>query len=365
MLALSSIDVYLLRGYFRRFVLWLAVFALVMLAVQVKQDMDRFTSGRTSAATLAWYFCLYLPYLTLMVVPVSSIIAAVTTFVSLARHRELTAMMAAGLSPVRIGLAPALASLAMYAVIFFFGEWVAVPGYAHAHVLAAMDARTERGASALRQKVRLPGVNNRLYLAETFLVQANVLQDVTVLQLDAEHRRCEEIIQAEAAVWERGRWVFHRGKRTVRSASGGREVTPFERLEYAAALEKPEAFERFSRDASHMTFAELRQYIRLLKRVGEDSSRLLPDLGLKLVFPLSCFLMTVIGTALVLRNPMAPLVSTLVAAVAAVMVYYVLLVASLRLGDGVLVPAWVSTFGPTIVLGAVAAYLYFSARAEG
>lgn len=359
-----TLDRYVLRCYLVRFAAWMAVFGLVMLAVQVKQDLDDLAGTGVSLTVALRYFVLYLPYLLVKVIPIASMLAAVMTLGDLARHQELTAMMAAGLSAQRIGITPVIVSLLLYVPLFLFGEYVALPAFAASRQVMDTEIKGDPSAPRSRTAVRLQGLDHRLYLADRYLVEARILDGVTVVRVDPHSHRCVELLDARQAEWQEGRWLFRDGSLAVRSATGAMLVRPFALLERPELPETPEDFERFSRLPSEMTFSELRQYVTLLRRVGENPARLLPDLALRLVFPLSAFIMTVAGVGIVLQRPTAPVLFRLITGVGVVVLYYVGVVAGLRLGTAAAVPAWIAIPAPTVALAVAGCIAFAKARAE-
>lgn len=359
---LLLIDRYILRGYLTRFLAWLLVFAFLMLAVQVQQDLDDLVKSENARLLVTLrYFFMYLPYLVLRLVPVASMFAVIGVLGSMARHREVLAMMAGGISPRGIGRAPVLASVLLCGVVFLVSEWIALPWFSNARFLMRAVIKGKMVPDA-RSQVRLQGLDNRLFLADLYLVEAGILRQVSVLRFDEIHQFCTEAIEAAEAHWEGPEWVFYDGSRMVRSATGIVELASFETYRTGDIPEQPQDFDLFSRKASEMTLGELLDYRGMLRRVGENPTALLPEMGLRLFFPLSCFVMTITGAGLVLRRPTGSFLSSIVQGICVILVYYLLLIAVLRLSHGSF--AFYASLVPNVLVGLTGIVLFATARGE-
>jgi lipopolysaccharide export system permease protein len=102
----STVARYLARLLLGRFALVLLALAALMLLLEFLADSDQVIAASDHAArALALYMVLRLPDILAEMIPVAALLAGLLTFAELARHSELTAIYAGGLSKARLALA--------------------------------------------------------------------------------------------------------------------------------------------------------------------------------------------------------------------------------------------------------------------
>src|SRR5690606_1198017 len=111
----SIIGRYVTRLLLGRFTLVLVGLAALMLLLEFLADSDQVIEASEHAArALAFYMMLRLPDVLAQLIPVAALLAGLLAFAELARHSELTAIFAGGMSKVRLALAilPAIVLIA-------------------------------------------------------------------------------------------------------------------------------------------------------------------------------------------------------------------------------------------------------------
>jgi lipopolysaccharide export system permease protein len=102
----STIARYVSRLLLGRFVLVLLGVAALMLLLEFLADSDQvIAAGDDAIKTLSLYMLLRLPDILAELIPVAALLAGLLTFAELARHSELTAIFAGGLSKFRLAVA--------------------------------------------------------------------------------------------------------------------------------------------------------------------------------------------------------------------------------------------------------------------
>ena len=102
----SIISRYVNRLLLGRFALVLLGLAALMLLLEFLGDSDQVIAANDDAVeALALYMVLRLPDILAELIPVAALLAGLLAFAELARHSELTAIYAGGMSKVRLALA--------------------------------------------------------------------------------------------------------------------------------------------------------------------------------------------------------------------------------------------------------------------
>ncbi|MCK4872464.1 MAG: LptF/LptG family permease [Phycisphaerales bacterium] len=132
------------------------------------------------------------------------------TFTQMARKRELTAVLASGVSLPRLAL-PVIIPAALLCGIQLVNQEVVIPRYKH------LIARThghigEQNLEAFRIPFT-PDSRGRLLVAQRFDDHINTISDLTVIERDDQHVM-SSIISADKAVWDGQAWVLENGRVT-------------------------------------------------------------------------------------------------------------------------------------------------------
>ncbi len=219
---MKTLDRYLVRQFLANFAILLVVLMGLFLVVDLIVDLDEFVqAGEAKAARFggpwAWWMLLtvldfYGPLMCLIYVFFSGLIvvgAMAFTVNLLQRNRELTAMLAGGISLYRVALpivaVGALLSLATLPVQEF--------------VLPELSGKLMRSKSELRKEgvrdrplLYVPDDAGNLWSAKSFDPRLGLLREVQILDRDADGLLERKIMAAEA-LWDAssGSWLLTQG----------------------------------------------------------------------------------------------------------------------------------------------------------
>ena len=212
----STIARYVARLLLARFVVLLLGLAALMLLLQFLADSDQVIAASDHAASaLALYMVLHLPDILAQLIPVAALLAGLVSFTELARHSELTAIYAGGLS--KAGLAVAI----LPAVALIGGFQFLIEDQARPAALAQLRAwgvgdydpeNSQAAATWLRR-------GSEILRIQTIDPSQGELRGVTIFQRDADGNLTAKI-EAAHAIAEDGSWMlFDAARAEVGSAS--------------------------------------------------------------------------------------------------------------------------------------------------
>src|SRR5262245_21316873 len=96
------LDRYLLRELLAPLGYCLGGFVLFWVSFDLLSEISEFQEANVTAAEIAWYYILRVPELLVTVMPIALLLALLYALTNHARHNELTAMRAAGISLERL-----------------------------------------------------------------------------------------------------------------------------------------------------------------------------------------------------------------------------------------------------------------------
>jgi len=340
--------------------LLLILFALVSMAtlLDLLANSDEIIKPHGDvAADLGRYVLLRLPGIVSQVVPISLLIAALVTLAGLSRSSELTAIMAAGISPFR-QIAALLPAALLVAGGQFLIEDQAVPS-------ATAELRDwgvgDYGDFASKDDSKMTWFRQADNYVRVRRSQAEkeLIRDVTIFHRDPGGRLIERI-EADHALYKDGVWILQDVTRT-----GTDDSVPTR----MATLEWPEAIEisilhALTLHPKELSYAELRQ---LADRRGFGNRPLyLYEMWMhkKFARSVATLLMIVLAMAAVQRLlPRRQPGWMLAAGIAGGFVYWISDELIITVGEAGLLPAVVSAWAAPIVLAALSVTVIL--RGEG
>lgn len=374
------LDRYLLRELLVPFGYCLSGFLVFWISFDLVAQLSDFQKRQLHAGDIAEYYLYKSPEFFAVVLPVAFLLALLYALTNHARHHELTAMRAAGLSLWRLAQPYLGLGLTLSLVLFAINEsWAPRGGDAADQVLARYAVRPDQPAHKIETKLGFRNTRDQRnwYVASFDLVTYEMqyphvtwrLADGTVQE-----------IYADRATWDAGQWTFHavqtnvqvllypagRGQiQNVRSFETNRLVMP-EFSETPAAIQSEIKVQKMSslRDArrTELSIREIRNYLRLHPDEQAKRAMLLTKLHGRIAGPWTCLIVVLIalpfGAAPGRRNVFVGVASSIVIC----FTFFVLGQLALAFGTRGTVPPWLAAWGPNLVFGLGAIWLIWRIR---
>ena len=295
---MSLITRYVLRLFLTAIAISLVAFVSIFFVVDLIERLDRFLDREVSPANIGLYYIYYLPYIIVLTIPVSLLLASLYTFGQLAKFGELTAMKASGLSLYRL-LRPLLfVSLLVSAGLFWAGEWlVPYSSMKRAEIGSEHVDRQGGGGQHVRYDVYFRGEEGRQFYMRAFDGRTGAGSGFFVTEF--RDGGVTTVLMAESAAWVNGGWLLSNGvQRRFQPGGGLSGYTTFESMESPGWSETPEDFLRGQKRPEEMNYGELEELIESVRRGGGDVQGYLVDLNLKIAFPCTGLIIVLLGGAL-------------------------------------------------------------------
>lgn len=361
---ISVIDRYILRSLLTNYVIAFATMLSLYVALDLFVNMDEFTEeGHALPIVLQNMFSYYWPNVLLYYKELSGAItlfACVSTLGQMRKLRELTAVLASGVSLYRIA-APIVGFGVATTALLVLDTEVLIPSIAHR---LARDHDDADGSRAYRVLFLRDG-NNRLVSAARFSPATHDLHGLLVITRNEQGDMIESL-EADRAVWERpgpgrleGRWKLERGRRTVRGRSGSNLLGPgaAKTVSFPAYYESelsPEAIQ-LRQSEGWLRYLSLAQLARLETTQTSNRAAVTQTKHARRVAPLISIVMLLLGIPFFLqRSPEQMLSDTGRCMGLTGLCYIVTIVAqSIQPAGGSALPAWT----PIFVFGTIAVVL--------
>ncbi len=342
-------DKYIVSQFLRNFVFSVVAFTLIYIVVDVFEEIDNFLDHSAPLMTVVRYYVYSIPFILTYIVPTSLLLATVFSLGVLARRNELTALIASGVSLVRLAAPLILAALA----ISVFSAWFNDVPVARAN-RTRLDIKHHeiegqpRPMGQVRQNFQYLGDEGYVYLANTYNPLTQTLYDIVVQKFG--DNTLERRIDARKAIWRDSVWVFEDGFQRI-FTGGVDSVRAFTNYVDTLITETPADFDEKQLDEEEMTAAELRRYIQKVRRSGGPVERHLVNLYFKFSFPFSGLMFVLIGIAFAAGKRKPSMATGFGMTLAISFLYYIVLRIGQTLGhNGVLPPFLAAQSGNIIFL---------------
>ncbi|HEX6212127.1 MAG TPA: LptF/LptG family permease, partial [Methylomirabilota bacterium] len=297
------LDRYLLREYVVFMGIGLAVATVLFVVIDLLQTLDRYIRIKPPLIYVLEHFLYRAPAAVHDGLPVVMLVATIFLFLALARHHELTAMKAAGMSLYRVA-APVLLLGAGVAVLSGLFQELVLPQ------LNAMGDEVDRVKIRgqlprhlqSRERLWLRTADSRFYRVELLNPASNDMYGVTVLEVDRESFRLQSRLDARRAHWTPEGWELTDG--AFREFEPGGEVQTIPFVVTAIDLrEDMEDFTKIHKPIGAMSYFELRDYVDRLEATGYQVKKYTVELYSKLSFPWVNLIMVLVAIPFSLQSP--------------------------------------------------------------
>lgn len=349
------LDRYLLVTFLELLLLCFGALLAAYFVIDLLDNMKWFTKYGSTPGEVLRFYGARLPLLASRVVPMALLVASALTLSLLGATGELVGMRACGIPTSRI-VAPVLMACIVAAVAYHPLANDLVP---RANARASRIKQTEiKDKGAVQVKLwSLSG--DRLLEAERLDPMAGTASGVVLYELGPDGLPRYRTDAAHALHVGGGNWSLEEPRRFAIDAEGIHPIAaePIVQLGQDAVVEV---------EGEHLSIADLRREIRVLRERGLDPTAFRVDLAIKLASPLACLLLPALALLFAAGGPPFPKpVHTLVASALAGGGWVLLAAVGASLGYGGAVSPWLAGFGPVGVLGGAAAVLATRVRGFG
>ena len=292
------LDTYILTSFLLYFALLLASFVFMTHVYTFFELLGDIFKNKIPMAKVGAYLFFLTPKLIYDSTPVSVLVGVLVAFGIMAKHNEVIAFKATGVSLYRLAVPVLIASLALSAALFALDYSGILPEANRRQDALRDEIKGRAPQTYLRPDNKwIYGQGPRIFYYKYFDIRSLAMEGVNVYEFNPEPFRLKRHISAERARWEpeMNAWIFEKGwsrdmKTSVESTGEVFQTTTFPEL-----TEPPGYFLKEALESKQMNFTQLAEYIRVLGQSGFDTIHLRVQLGKKFSVPLFAFIMALIS----------------------------------------------------------------------
>ncbi|HEU4569983.1 MAG TPA: LptF/LptG family permease [Gemmatimonadales bacterium] len=357
---LRVLDRYVLTMWGRIFVLTALGFPLVEVVIDLADRFDKLSRLGLGSREILLSYAYAIPGFAFEVLPAAVLFATVFTIGTLSRNTELTAAKASGVSFHRI-LAPILVAAALTVGLgLVLGE--VAPGA----TARSLELQKDKAAPARVSKY------NFVYRADegwVYTIRALDLRTRALRGLLFERQGTGAdfptlAVTADSATWDSaGRhWRLWGGTSRVIAAAGTEEAWNYRTARLRVMREPPTELVLEAKKPDEMRYAELGRYIAALKRAGNDATKLEVDQAIKIVLPVTCFIIAIFGAPMALTAPRSGTAMGIAIGLATTVIFLTMVELSRAIGITGVVPPLVAAWFPSALFLTIGGVLLVRAR---
>ena len=344
---------YVLGSWLRVFLLTALGLPFVSVLTQLTDNLRRLLGRDLSAATIALSYLYALPQNIATMMPAAALFAAVFTVGPLARHSELTAAKAGGVSFRRLARPIFLASALAALLCYYIGEWSTEA------TTRQLELQKERQARNLTTRYNFVYRDSTgwVYTIRQLNTATNLIQQVVLEWRVQDPEAPAYAIAADSARWEPSdhRWTFHHGASHVLLPGDEALTMTFATLRLRRFTQTPRDLLLEPKNPEEMTYAELGRYIISLQSSGNNTKKLEVQRAVKLALPAACLIIALFGAPLAVSAPRAGAAVGIAIGLGTTLAYLLMINLAQAVGSsGVMEPlvaAWIPN-GVFLLLGA-------------
>jgi lipopolysaccharide export system permease protein len=360
MLAPRLLDLYVLRRYVVALAFSILSLVLIAIVIDLTENIDTFIDFSARPSEILLYYAYHTPYWMVLTLPIAALLGTLFALTSLARGSEITAMKAVGISLYRILLPVFACALVVSVVAFAFTDRI-VPAATYQYNQIRDQITSYNRPDGSRRQVLLQDVDGQLLFARTYDAANRRARDVAYERRLAD--RLVERINGRKMEWQDDHWrVLDGTTYTPGTTAPGTFGVDFDTLSLTSVTLTPLDLARQQKRPEEMNYAELSRYIQRAAANGEDAARHRVDLHLKVAFPLTCFIIVLLGAPLGANAKRSGMASSFGLGIAVCFVYYSCVKAGQALGWNQVISPWAGAWAANLIFGVLGLVLLWRAH---
>jgi lipopolysaccharide export system permease protein len=354
---MSIIARYLIGQYFKAIGICLATGVGLFLTIDFFNALDNLKDYEPELSTVAAYFALKLPNILREVYPAAALLAVLISLGTLARHHEILAFRACGISTWRLALPLLYLNGLLSTGMLVWNETVVPPTSAESRRIRDMSIMKKRSTGAFNASSLWFQGREGFFNIDYFDANRRALFGLTLYETDSDFRLLK-ILEVPEAFWRGEMWEISGGLVKELADDGEFALRPMRPGELVLS-DPPSEFANRRQKTKELGFAQLWRRIAVLRARGLHSDAFEVDLHSKLSLPFAGLVTVLVGFPLAVRGGgRGSVASNLIAGLAVGFAYWVTMGIALSIGRTGGLPPIVAAWTANVLFAAIGAALY-------
>ena len=291
---IKIIDIYLLKNFFAALLVTALAVGFTIIIINVIDQLRYFVDNDVPFMIILEYYFYFAGWVLKQFLPMFVLLATLFSVSLLARKNEFLAMKSLGLSLYRLALPLVIAALLLAVGHMYYNEVLYAKSNKRRveikeYVIKKRASRTQTHVKNIYRQIA-PG---HFYTISTFNVKRREGEDLKIYQ--KRNNRLASLISAKKIVFEDQYWVAVDGYVRLFEDTANESYYEFDKMQLPEIQDKPEEFAKRLGKPEDMSYAELKEYIDIMKRTGGPYLREAIDLKVKIAYPLTSVMVVLLS----------------------------------------------------------------------
>lgn len=283
---LKILDIYLLKKFLSALLVTALAIGLTIVVINIIDQLRFFIDNNVAFSTILLYYAYFAGWVLKQFLPMFILLSTLFTVSLLARTNEILAMKSLGLSLYRLTIPIFAACILLAAGHFYYSEVLYPP---------INKKRVRMKEYQIRQQSELRATNlsniyrqiapGHFYTIRSFNVTRQEGEELKIYQKT--ENRLSNIITAKRIVYVDNGWTAVTGTVRIFQDTLKESYIEFDSMRVIDIKDRPSDFAKPLGKPEDMSYAELKEYIDLMKRTGGPHLRESIDLKVKIAFPMT------------------------------------------------------------------------------
>jgi lipopolysaccharide export system permease protein len=361
---LRVLDRYVTTEFLKIFAITALGFPVLTILIDLTDHVDRYLEKHLPAPRVALAYLAGAPEQVFFITPAAVLFATVFSVGALARHSEITAAKASGISFHRLVRPIFVLAAAASILAFFLGEFAPLGQEKRATLLGERDVRSQTA----RNNFVYRADGGRMYTIRSLSVPDRVMTGIQIEREAAVGGQGADsfpgyyLVAQTAAFAPRTGWTLRFGSLRLFYGRDREIAFSFDSLRQRAMTERPLDLLVEPKAPDQMRYAELGHYVQTVDRAGGDANKLKVERALKLAIPCTCLIITLFGAPLGIAGGRSGAAYGVAVSLATTIVFLTMVQIMKAVGAGGVVPPLLAAWIPNVLFGVAGVALFAKAR---
>ena len=352
------IFLYILKDYLKYVfgTVFLCIFLFVLFDF-IHKSGRYFAKYNPDPSVILDYYIQQMPFQVLQALPIASLLGSIVVMLLLGRTNEITAMRAAGMTPLRIGAPVFAGALFLCLIGFLIGETVLPKSAMRMHYIE--DVLIEGKSDDKRmQKGNWFRVKEKFFNFVDFDRNLNKLYNLVILVKSTKEFKLNEMIHAESATFNSARGTWDLNDISIYRFLSGGQVQLTKSLEFPMSLPiEPQKLTADPRRPDELSLSELSERVGRGLGTGTNVREIQVAYHVKIAFIFASFMVCFVGLKFGYKSERATeTVVSVLLGIGLGVSYWFLLSAGRALANGGNIEPWLGAWLPNFVLGSLGVF---------
>jgi lipopolysaccharide export system permease protein len=344
---------YLLGNFLRLFALIMVGSVLVFMIIDFVSNIKMWLARGMDQT--GEYYLNYLPYIIYLVSPVAIMLTAIASVGAMARHLEISAMQGAGKSPFRILVPIFIVGIAITVLLFGIGE-IFLPDANYRRLEIAETNKEKRINPRIKEKHKFVFIGSD-HSDWYFKYYNGVTKRGEMVSLVL-HNKSNPVARYDAKKieWGDSTWILSEGWARFFTQDKGLKAYEFKRQDVGKQTSVlPEDIINERQSHEEMNTRQISRRIEILKRSGEDTTKMETQWHFKYSGPVTALVTLIIALSLSHRYKRGSSLSQQFGiGIILTFSYYIVVRVGLQMGENGILGPWLGAWLGHIIYGTVA-----------